>query len=96
MALTDRLFPHPGMPIIRMPLGMISSVRLSRRWKSLRPFQQPFLETFQASDLAEIGPVGNILNEAAAIDQEPLFLEQGRQRLSSKTAVHGLRTAPMR
>src|ERR1700687_585813 len=57
--------------------------------EELAALQQPFLETFEASDLSPPLTVRDKLDDAAAIDQKPLFLEQGRQRLGAKTAVRG-------
>jgi hypothetical protein len=49
--------------------------------EELPALHQPLLEVVETPDFAEVRIRGNVLDHAAAVDQQTLFLEQGRQRI---------------
>src|SRR5579864_1594668 len=87
--LDGQALPAAGNPHDENTLGHDFLGQVVAQMEEFSALQQPFLETFEASDFPEPLTVRNILDDAAAIHQEPLFLEQGRQRLRSQTSVRG-------
>ena len=61
--------------------------------KQFAPLQQPLLEALEAADFADAGAVGDVLDDAAPVDQQPLFLEQRRQRFGAEASTVGQRAA---
>ena len=76
IAFTQRLFPQPGMPISRTPLGTISAESSSRISNSLRRSSSHFLRFSRPPTSPIWVPVGDELDGAAAVDQQPLFFKQ--------------------
>ena len=70
-------------------MGTISALRRVAHLKKLAALQQPFLEPVEAADLAQGGAVGNILEHAAAVDQQALLFEQERQGLRPQDSIGG-------
>ena len=81
------------MPITSTPLGTMSALKCIALLKQFAAFHQPLLEAFEAPDFPDVGAVGDELDRAAAIDQDALFLEQGRQRLRTESRADGERAA---
>ncbi len=52
MALTERLLPQPGMPIMRTPFGYDFGAQAVAHLKQLAALHAAMLETLKASDLA--------------------------------------------
>ena len=61
--------------------------------KQFAALQQPCLQALQAADFADAGAVGDVLDDAAAIDQQPFLLEQRRQRFGAQASTVGQRAA---
>ncbi len=80
MALTAEALAAARNAHHQHPLGHDFRAQGVAHLKKLAALDQPFFETFQAADFTEIGAVGNVFDHAAAIDQQPLLLEHGRQR----------------
>jgi len=67
MAFTDRLFPQPGMPVSRKPLGTISELTSSRSSNRCCRSKSPFLQAFEATSFVPVGGRREEFNDAAAV-----------------------------
>ena len=54
IALTERLLPQPGMPIMSTPLGTISALSVVAHLEELAALQQPLLQACEPADLVEV------------------------------------------
>ena len=73
-------------------MGTISLLTLSRIWKSLRRSSSHFFRFSRPPILSKFAGVRNVLDHAAAVDEQPLLFEQGRHRFGTQPAPVGERT----
>ena len=78
MALTDEALAAARDAHDQHALGHDFGAQAVAHLKQLAALEKPLLEALEAADLAEAGAVGDELDEAGAVDQQPLFFEQRR------------------
>jgi hypothetical protein len=71
------------------PFGDNIRAQAIAQLKEFLAFHQPLLENLQSSDLRDLRPAGDEFDHAAAVDQQPLLIQQGRYGAGAQVPSRG-------